>query len=54
MVFFPYNFKFSVASSIAFLISATPEVTAFICLNSDFVVFAIIFAKVVFPVPGGP
>ncbi len=37
-----------------FFISFIPLVTALKLINSAFVVFAIIRANVVFPVPGGP
>ena len=44
------SFAFSTMSVISFL----PAVVAFICRNSPAVVFAITWASVVFPVPGGP
>ena len=42
------------ASSIIFFASATPLETAFNFLNMPLSKFEIIFASVVFPVPGGP
>src|SRR2546426_7871562 len=41
-------------SSMIFLSSATPDATAEIATNREFVRFAPIAARVVFPVPGGP
>ena len=48
------NCLFFSASSMTFLISLIPEVTAEKVINSDFVSLAIILASVVFPTPGGP
>ena len=48
-----FNNKFC-ASSIAFFISETPDVTAFNFINLYFVVLLITLASDVFPHPGGP
>ena len=48
------NFLLFSASSITFLISLIPDVTAEKLINSDFVTWAMIRANVVFPTPGGP
>ena len=53
MVLMPSLILFS-ASSMTFFISLMPEVTAEKLINSDWVSWAMILAKVVLPTPGGP
>ena len=48
------NLRLCSASCITWRISLIPLVTALKVMNRDWVVLAIIFARVVFPTPGGP
>ena len=54
IVFLRYIPSSSFASFTTCSISFFPATVALICLNSALVVCAITFARVVFPVPGGP
>ena len=53
-VLLPYILKVFLPSSITFLTSATPEVTAFNLTKLPFVALEIMFASVDLPHPGGP
>ena len=54
IVFFPYIPYWFFASFMTSSISFFPAMVAFNSLKFELVVFAIPFANVVFPVPGGP
>ena len=54
MVLRRYMPRMSLASLITCLSSATPEATALTCLKLAWVWEAMIRARVVFPLPGGP
>ena len=54
IVFFPYIPRLSFALATTSSMSFFPATVALICVNSALVVLAITFARVVFPVPGGP